>query len=247
MNRKLSLLVCIILVASVSLLMFQPVASQGVPTVTVTNTVAWQNNFGSNPACDYPFNPYYCNEGPPITIQGYLTSDGSCTFLYDGQVNYAVWNLPRYRQYPSGNYQVYGYVYPDWPLGQQFPPYPFQTTTCMGIPLWTVPPYIQSWGYNGYSGYNGGYNGNNPYPCSGQNCWGNGQTVTVYGWLPQVGDGSGCVNLYTNRGQSNIKTILWNVGSNYIPGYVAVTGVFQQMNSCGGTVLNVLSISPAYQ
>jgi hypothetical protein len=117
----------------------------------------------------------------------------------------------------------------------------------MGIPLWTVPPYIQSWGYNGYSGYNGGYNGNNPYPCTGQNCWGNGQSVTVYGWLPQVGDGSGCVNLYTNRGQSNIKAILWNVDGNYIPGYVAVTGVFQQMNSCGGTVLNVLSISPAYQ
>jgi hypothetical protein len=108
----------------------------------------------------------------------------------------------------------------------------------MGIPLWTVPPYIQSWGYNG----------NNPSPCSGQNCWGNGQsTVTIYGWLPLVGDGSGCVNLYTNRGQSNIKAILWNVDGNYIPGYVAVTGVFQQMNSCGGTVLNVLSISPAYQ
>jgi len=237
MSRRLSLLVSVILVASISLPMFQPVASQvASPTVTVTNTVAWQNNFGSNPACGYPFNPYYCNEGPPVTIQGYLTFDGSCTFLYDGQVNYAVWNLPRYQQYPSGNYQVYGYVYPDWPLGVQFPPYPFQTTTCMGIPLWTVPPYIQSWG-----------SGNNPYPCNAQNCWGNGQTVTVYGWLPPIGDGSGCVNLYTNSGQSNIKAILWNVGNNYLPGYVAVTGVFQQEGSCGGTALNVLSISPAYQ
>jgi hypothetical protein len=132
---------------------------------------------------------------------------------------------------------VYGYVYPDWPLGLQFPPYPFQTTTCMGVPLWAVAPYIQSWGSNGFT----------PYQCSAQNCWGNSQTVTVYGWLPTVGDGSGCVNLYTNRGQSNIKAILWNVGSNYVPGYVAVTGVFQQQNSCGGTVLSVLAITPAYQ
>ena len=246
MSRKLTLLVSVLLVASVSLPMFQPVASQ---VVTVTNTLGWQNNFGSNPACVYPFNPYYCNQGPPVTIQGYLTTDGSCTFLYDGQVNYAVWNLPRYNQYPSGNYQVYGFVYPSWPLGQQFPPYPFQTTTCMGVPLWAVPPYIQSWGYNGNSGYNGnwGYNGNNPSPCSGQSCWSNGQTATVYGWLPAVGDSSGCVNLYTNGDQSNIKAILWNVGSNYLPGYVVVTGVYQQMNSCGGTVLNVLWINSAYQ
>lgn len=236
MGRRLSL-VSIILVASVSLPMFQPVASQVVPTVTVTTSIlSWQNYFGSNPACDYPFNPYYCNEGAPVTIQGYLTTDGSCTFLYDGQgVNYAVWNLPRYRQYPSGSYQVYGYVYPDWPLGQQFPPYPFQTTTCMGIPLWTIPPYVQI----------GVYGGNYPAPCNSQNCWSNGQTVTVYGWLSAIGDSSGCVDLYTSRSQLNIKAILWNVGSNYLPGYVAVTGVFQQMNSCGGTVLNVLSVSPA--
>ena len=237
MSRRLSLLVSIMLIASVSLPVFQPVASQVVPTVTATGTVAWQNIFGSNPACGYPFNPYYCNEGPPVTIEGYLTTDGSCTFLYDGQgVNYAVWNLPRRQQYPSGTYQVYGYIYPDWPLGEQFPPYPFQRTVCTGTPLWAVPPYIQSEFYNG------------PYPpsCNGQNCWGNGQTVTVYGWLPMVGDGSGCVNLYTSQDQENVKAILWNVGSNYLPGYVAVTGVFQQMNSCGGTVLNVISIAPAW-
>jgi hypothetical protein len=236
MSRALSLLVSIILIASVSLPMFQPVVSQAVPTVTVTSTVAWQNNFGSNPACGYPFNPYYCNEGPPVTIAGYLTTDGSCTFLYDDQgVNYVVWNLPRRQQYPSGAYQVYGYIYPDWPLGLQFPPYPFQRTICTGIPLWAVPPYIQSWVYGG----------NNPLPCTGQNCWGNGNTVTVYGWLPPYAAGSAysCVNLYTNQDQGSIRAILWNVGSNYVPGYVAVTGVYQQ-NSCG-TVLSVLSISPA--
>jgi hypothetical protein len=234
MSKRLSLIVSLILVASVSLPIFQPVASQVVPTVTVTSTVAWQNNFGSNPACGYPFNPYYCNEGQPVTIGGYLTSDESCTFLYDGQgVNYAVWNLPRHQQYPSGTYQVYGYVYPDWPLGIGFPPYPFQRTTCTGTPLWAIPPYIQS----------GIYNGRYPTPCIGQNCW---NTVTVYGWLPTMNAGSGCVNLYTNPDQRTIKSILWNAGSNYLPGYVAVTGVFQQMDPCGGTVLSVLSINPAY-
>ena len=235
MGRRLSLIVSLILVASVSLPIFQPVASQVVPTVTVTSTVAWQNNFGSNPACGYPFNPYYCNEGQPVTIGGYLTSDESCTFLYDAQgVNYVVGNLPRHRQYPSGTYQVYGYVYPDWPLGQPFPPYPFQRTICTGTPLWAIPPYIQS------------ADGHYPRPCNGRDCWNNDHTVTVYGWLPMMSAGSGCVNLYTNPDQRTIKSILWNVGINYLPGYVAVTGVFQQMEPCGGTVLSVLSINPAY-
>ena len=221
MGRRLSLIVSLILVASVSLPIFQPVASQVVPTVTVTSTVAWQNNFGSNPACGYPFNPYYCNEGQPVTIGGYLTSDESCTFLYDGQgVNYVVWNLPRHQQYPSGTYQVYGYVYPDWPLGQPFPPYPFQRTICTGTPLWAIPPYIQS----------GIYNGRYPTPCIWSELLEQCHTVTVYGWLPTISAGSGCVNLYTNPDQRTIKSILWNVGSNYLPGYVAVTGVFQQMN-----------------
>ena len=233
MSRPLSLLVSLILVASVSLPIFQPVLSQVVPTVTVTTTAVWQNNFGSNPACGYPFDPYYCNEGQPVTVGGYLTTDGSCTFLYDGQgVNYVVWNLPRYRQYPSGAYQVYGYVYPDWPLGQPFPPYPFQRTICTGTPLWAVPPYIQS--YDGH------------YPCNGQSCWSYDHAVTVYGWLPTMGGSSGCVYLYTGPDQRTVKHILSNVGGNYLPGYVAVTGVFQQKESCGGIVLSVLSISPAY-
>jgi len=232
MGRRLSLLVSIMQIASVSLPILQPVASQAQPPVT-TAMVPWQNYFGSNPACAYPFNPYYCNEGSPVTVQGYLTTSGSCTFLYDGQgVNYVVWNLPHYTQYTSGSYEVYGYVYPDWPLGLPFPPYPFDRTTCVGVPLWTIPPYIQS------------QSGGNPYPCSGQNCWSNGQTVTVYGYLPTFGDDTGCINLYTNHDQSHIKAILWNVGSNYLPGYVAVTGVYQQMGSCGGTVLFVQSISP---
>jgi hypothetical protein len=233
MGRRLSYLVAIMLIASVGLLTFQPVASQA---VSVTGAFPLQYNFSSNPACNYPFNPYYCNEGPPVTVEGYLTTDGSCTFLYDGQgVNYVVWNLPRRHQYPTGAYQVYGYIYPDWPSQQPFPPYPFQKTVCVGVPLWTIPPYIQSETYNG----------NYPQPCTGGSCWGSGQTVTVYGWLPTVGEGSGCVNLYTGQDQRLIKTILWNVGNNYLPGYVAVTGVYQEMNSCGGRVLFVQSISPA--
>jgi len=93
--------------------------------------------------CGYPFNPYMCNEGQPVTITGYLTSDSSCVYLYAGTgQNYVVWNLPR--TYPPGAYQVYGFVYPDWPQTQPFPPYPFQKTICIGIPMWTIPPYIQS-------------------------------------------------------------------------------------------------------
>ena len=234
MCRSMILLESIILLASVGLPLVQPVASQAVPTMTSTPT---QNYFGSNPACSYPFNPYYCNEGPPITVGGYLTTDGSCTFLYDGQgVNYVVWNLPRRQQYPPGPYQVYGYIYPDWPSDQPFPPYPFQKTTCIGVPLWTIPPYIQSQ----VSG------GNYPSQCNSPYCYTGGNIVTVHGWLPTIGGGPGCVNLYADRDANTVKYILWNVGSNYIPGYVAVTGVFQQMNSCGGTVLSVISITPTY-
>ena len=229
----LQVMLAISIVASLNLPAFQPVTAQPLSPMTVTGTLGSQEYFSPNPACSYPLNPYLCNEGPPVIVGGYLTTDASCTFLYDAQgVNYVVWNLPRHRYYPSGAYQVYGYVYRDWPLGQPFPPYPFQRTACTGVPLWTVPPYIQS------------YDGHYPSPC--QNCWSNGYTVTVYGWLSSIGAGSGCVNLYTSREQSTIKSILWNVGSNYLPGYVAVTGVFQQMNPCGGTVLNVISIAPAW-
>ena len=197
-------------------------------------TLAWGDYFATNPACVYPLNPYYCNEGPPITVTGYLTTDGSCTFLYDGQgVNYVVAGLPR-QHYPSGPYQVYGYVYPDWPLGQSFPPYPFQKTVCTGVPIYTIPPYLQSQSGGGY-----------PSQCNSPYCWTGGNVVTVYGYLPAVGS-TGCVNLFSDRDARTIRYILWNVGSNYIPGYVAVTGTYQQVNSCGGTVLSVISISPAY-
>lgn len=93
--------------------------------------------------CGYPFNPYHCNEGPPVTITGYLTNDTTCVNLYAGTgQNYVVWNLPATE--PAGAYQVYGFVYPSWPQTQPFPPYPFQKTICVGIPMWAVSPYIQS-------------------------------------------------------------------------------------------------------
>jgi predicted nucleic acid-binding Zn ribbon protein len=93
--------------------------------------------------CGYPFNPYLCNEGPPVTITGYLTNDTTCVDLYVSQgQTYVVWNLPNTE--PAGAYQVYGFVYPNWPQTQPFPPYPFQKTLCIGTPMWAVPPYIQS-------------------------------------------------------------------------------------------------------
>jgi len=93
--------------------------------------------------CGYPFNPSLCNEGLPVTITGYLTNDTTCVDLYVGQgQTYVVWNLPATE--PTGAYQVYGFIYPNWPQTQPFPPYPFQKTLCIGIPMWAVPPYIQS-------------------------------------------------------------------------------------------------------
>lgn len=98
---------------------------------------------GNQQYCGFPFNPYLCNEGPPVTLTGYLTNSSSCVFLYanPGQ-NYVVWNLPSH--YTSGAVQVYGFVYPSWPQTQPFPPYPFQRTNCVGIPVWAVPPYIKN-------------------------------------------------------------------------------------------------------
>ena len=228
-------LIAFMLIASICLPMFQPVAAQHVSAMRVMGTSSWLDYFSSNPACIYPLNPYACNEGPPVTLQGYLTTDGSCTFLADGQgVNYVVAGLPR-KQYPPGQYQVYGYVYPDWPLGQPFPPYPFQKTTCIGVPLYAIYPFI----------YPGGP-GRQPSQCNSPYCWNPSVgVVTVTGWLPAIGGGQGCVNLYADQNANTVRYVLWNVGSNYLPGYVAVTGVFQQMNSCGGTVLSVISISPA--
>jgi len=100
-------------------------------------------NWFNQQYCGYPFNPYLCNEGPPVTVTGYLTNDTSCVDLYVGSgETYVVWNLPK--SYPTGAYQVYGFLYPNWPPTQPFPPYPFQKTICVGIPMWTVPPYIQN-------------------------------------------------------------------------------------------------------
>jgi hypothetical protein len=97
----------------------------------------------NNPNCGYPFNPWLCNEGPPETITGMLVNDTGCVDLYvGGETTYVVWNLPQ--TYPQGAYQVYGFVYPNWPQTEAFPPYPFQTTLCVGIPMWSIPPYIQS-------------------------------------------------------------------------------------------------------
>jgi hypothetical protein len=101
------------------------------------------SNWFNQQYCGYPFNPYLCNEGPPVTVIGYLTNDASCVGLYVGSgQNYEVWNLPK--TYPTGAYQVYGFVYPNWPPTQPFPPYPFQKTICVGIPMWAIPPYIQN-------------------------------------------------------------------------------------------------------
>jgi len=101
------------------------------------------SNWFTQQYCGYPFNPYLCNEGPPVTVTGYLTNDASCVDLYVGSgETYVVWNLPK--TYPTGAYQVYGFLYPNWPPTQPFPPYPFQQTICVGIPMWAVPPYIQN-------------------------------------------------------------------------------------------------------
>ena len=97
--------------------------------------------------CGYPFNPYLCNEGPPVTVTGYLTSDSSCVNLYVATgVTYVVWNLNQtmISQYQNQAVQVYGFIYPNWPQTQPFPPYPFQKTLCVGIPMWAMPPYIQT-------------------------------------------------------------------------------------------------------
>lgn len=100
-------------------------------------------NWFTQQYCGYPFNPYLCNEGPPVTVTGYLTNDTSCVNLYVGTgQNYVVWNLPKTE--PTGAYDVYGFLYPNWPPTQPFPPYPFQKTICVGIPMWAIPPYIQT-------------------------------------------------------------------------------------------------------
>jgi len=94
--------------------------------------------------CGFPFDPVLCNEGPPVTVIGQITNDSTCVSLYVGTgQSYVVWNLPD--TVPPGAYQVYGYVYPNWPPTQPFPPYPFQKTICIGTPMWAIPPYIEKY------------------------------------------------------------------------------------------------------
>ncbi len=121
-------------------------------TQAYTVTVASFTTLASGPPpswfsqqyCGYPFNPYVCNEGPPVTVTGFLTGDSSCLDLYVATgVTYVVWNLPNSTKYLNNAVQVYGFVYPSWPQVQPFPPYPFQKTLCVGIPMWSIAPYIQ--------------------------------------------------------------------------------------------------------
>ena len=94
--------------------------------------------------CGFPFDPLLCNEGPPVTVIGQITNDTECVTLYVGSgQTYVVWNLPE--TVPDGAYQVYGYVYTNWPPTQPFPPYPFQRTICIGTPMWAIPPYIEKY------------------------------------------------------------------------------------------------------
>jgi len=94
--------------------------------------------------CGFPFDPLLCNEGPPVTVIGQITNDTTCVNLYVGTgQTYVVWNLPE--TVSDGSYQVYGYVYPNWPPTQPFPPYPFLRTICIGTPMWAVPPYIEKY------------------------------------------------------------------------------------------------------
>jgi hypothetical protein len=125
--------------------------------VTVTTTMSTSTYTQPQPGqvappvnqqyCGYPFNPWLCNEGAPVTVTGYLTTDSSCTFLYAGTgQNYVVWNLPKNGTWNGRPVQVYGFVYPNWPQGQPFPQNPFQQTVCVGIPMWSIYPFIQSVG-----------------------------------------------------------------------------------------------------
>ncbi len=91
-------------------------------------------------SCGYPFDPSTCNEGSPITVVGNLAGGQStCVFMLgggDGRT-YALYNL---QTGTTGFVQVFGYAYPNWPQGQQFPPYqPFPSgSICSGIPFWVL-------------------------------------------------------------------------------------------------------------
>jgi hypothetical protein len=132
-------LVTVSFTSSATMTMASTVTVASFSTLSAGPPPAWFNQ----QYCGYPFNPYICNEGPPVTVTGYLTNDTSCVNLDVGSgQNYVVWNLPH--TYATGAYQVYGFVYPNWPQTEPFPPYAFQKTICVGIPMWAIPPYIQT-------------------------------------------------------------------------------------------------------
>ena len=126
-----------------------PGPTYGVPTY------GGSSSFNMNsPACQYPLNPYLCNEGPPVTIIGMFLNETSCLTVYgtvttasgySQEQTFVVWFYPSAPSTIPTNtiVQVFGYVYPDWPAGVPFPPYPFQGTICTGIPLASIPPYYK--------------------------------------------------------------------------------------------------------
>jgi hypothetical protein len=172
---KMSKTIALVLILVVTLLSFEPIsgnADTGFITVTtsatvtvtlyvtITPTTTLQPFDLNNPACQYPMNPNFCNEGPPVTIVGTFFNESGCLTVFGiiasanptpQQETYVIWfynqNIHNRRTVPkkipdNTVVQIYGYVYPDWPQGTPFPPYPFQTTLCGGIPVASIPPYF---------------------------------------------------------------------------------------------------------
>jgi len=125
---------------------FVTVTSSSYVTTSVTNQgTTVYILVSSTTSCGYPFDPSVCNQGPPVTILGYLaTGQSECFFLQgsDGRT-YTLYNMPS--SYPTGYVRVFGYAYPNWSQSQAFPPYqPFPSqVTCAGIPFWILQGPIQ--------------------------------------------------------------------------------------------------------
>ena len=158
------------LVTTTTTSMFSTTSSWTTTTTTTstwstTSTTTQQTSYNpyyspyfnvNNPTCQYPMNPYVCNEGQPVSIVGSFYNDSSCLTVYgtvipQGAVSpqpqtFVIWFYPSApTTIPLGStVQVYGYIYPDWPQGYPFPPYPFQSTICVGIPMASIPPYYQA-------------------------------------------------------------------------------------------------------
>jgi hypothetical protein len=158
------------LVTTTTTSMFSTTSSWTTTTTTTstwstTSTTTQQTSYSpyyspyfnvNNPACQYPLNPYVCNEGQPVSIVGSFYNDSSCLTVYgsvmsQGTVSpqpqaFVLWFYPSApTTIPFGStVQVYGYIYPDWPQGYPFPPYPFQSAICVGIPMASIPPYYQT-------------------------------------------------------------------------------------------------------